>query len=49
MMRINELGQNLSKHFEVKDLGMLRYFMGIEVASSQQGILLSQHIYFGPT
>ena len=42
---INKLGQNLSKLFDVKDLGKLRYFLGIEVAYSQQGIALSQHKY----
>ena len=31
---IKKLGQNLSKHFEVKDLGKLRYFLGIEVTYS---------------
>ena len=43
--RIEEIGQDLSKHFDVKNLGKLRYFLGIEVAYSQQGIVLSQHKY----
>ena len=30
---IKKLGQDLSKHFDVKDLGRLRYFLGIEVVS----------------
>jgi hypothetical protein len=28
------LKQKLSKEFEVKDLGQLRYFLGIEIARS---------------
>ena len=42
---IKNFGQNLSKLFEVKDLGKLKYFWGIEVAYSQQGIALSQYKY----
>ena len=38
------LKKNLSKQFEVKDLGQLRYFLGIEIARSPKGIVLSQKI-----
>lgn len=35
----------LSKKFEMKDLGPLRYFLGIEVESSPHGYILSQVKY----
>ena len=39
------LMKNLSKEFEVKDLGQLRYFLGIEIARNPTGIVLSQRKY----
>ncbi|CAL8155133.1 unnamed protein product [Prunus armeniaca] len=33
------LQEYLSKEFEMKDLGTLKYFLGIEVSRSQQGML----------
>lgn len=35
-VEVKRLKENLSKEFEVKDLGQLRYFLGIEVARSQK-------------
>ncbi|XP_062090436.1 retrovirus-related Pol polyprotein from transposon RE1 isoform X1 [Humulus lupulus] len=35
----------LSKEFEIKDLGYLRYFLGMEIARSRHGIFVSQRKY----
>ncbi|XP_020216524.1 uncharacterized protein LOC109800193 [Cajanus cajan] len=42
---IKALKQHLFKHFQTKDLGPLRYFLGIEVAQSKSGIAISQRKY----
>jgi hypothetical protein len=44
-VEISRLKGSLSKEFEVKDLGQLRYFLGIEIARSSKGIVLSQRKY----
>ena len=35
----------LAQEFEIKDLGQLKYFLGMEVAQSHKGILVSQRKY----
>ena len=42
---IRRLKVHLAKEFEIKDLGVLRYFLGTEVAHSKQGIFVSQRKY----
>lgn len=39
------LTQHLAKEFEMKSLGRLKYFLGIEVAHSKKGIFISQQKY----
>ncbi|RVW53308.1 Retrovirus-related Pol polyprotein from transposon RE1 [Vitis vinifera] len=41
----HELKQRLATEFEIKELGKLKYFLGIEVAYSTQGIFISQQKY----
>ena len=42
---MSKLQGNLSVKFEMKDLGDLKYFLGVKVARSPKGIFLSQHKY----
>jgi Reverse transcriptase (RNA-dependent DNA polymerase) len=45
LMEIQTLEKRLSKEFDMKNLGGLKYFLGIEVTRSKQDIVLSQRKY----
>ncbi|RZB60244.1 Retrovirus-related Pol polyprotein from transposon RE1 [Glycine soja] len=42
---ITQLKEHLFSHFQTKDLGSLKYFLGIEVAQSGDGVVISQRKY----
>ena len=42
---IQILKQHLFTHFQTKDSGKLKYFLGIEIAQSSSGVVLSQRKY----
>jgi len=39
------LGKHLLYHYQTKDLECLKYFLGIEVAQSKEGIVIYQRKY----
>ncbi|XP_028088127.1 uncharacterized protein LOC114288733 [Camellia sinensis] len=43
--KMSKIKAQLSREFEIKDLGPLRYFLGIEIARSNMGIFISQRKY----
>ena len=43
------LEEHLAREFEMKDLGELKYFLGIEVSRSKKGIFVTKKICFGLT
>jgi Reverse transcriptase (RNA-dependent DNA polymerase) len=45
LAEMKRLKYSLAKEFEMKDLGELRYFLGIEVARSKKEVVLSQQRY----
>ena len=42
---VDELKVSLDQHFELKDLGGLKYFLGLKIARSNKGITLCQQKY----
>ncbi|XP_039684940.1 uncharacterized mitochondrial protein AtMg00810-like [Medicago truncatula] len=46
MVRLSEpVPESSRKRFNIKDLGKLRFFLGLEITRSPSGILLNQHKY----
>lgn len=44
-VKINEVKRYLDESFSINDLGSLKYFLGIEVARTPDGLVLSQQKY----
>ena len=42
---IQRLKQHLFSHFQNKDLGKLKYFLGIEIAQSKSGVVVNKKTY----
>jgi hypothetical protein len=42
---IAKLKVDLQRQFSIKDLGKLKYFLGIEMAPSSKGVFLNQQKY----
>ena len=45
LSEMDRLKKGFAFEFEIKDLGSLKYFLGMEVARSNQGIMVSQRKY----
>jgi hypothetical protein len=42
---INNFKTMLAHHFKIKDIGKLKYFLGLKIAHSPTDIFLNQHKY----
>ena len=42
---IKKLKQHLFSHFQTKDLGKLKYFLGFEIPQSNSDVVISQRKY----
>ncbi|XP_071723317.1 uncharacterized mitochondrial protein AtMg00810-like [Rutidosis leptorrhynchoides] len=42
---IDQLKQTLHRHFKLKDLGVMKYFLGMEVSREDDGIVINQRKY----
>jgi hypothetical protein len=42
---IAKLKVDMQRQFSIKDLGKLKYFLGIEMATSSKGVFLNQQKY----
>ena len=42
---VAKLKVDLQRQFSIKDLGKLKYFLGIEMATSSKGVFLNQQKY----
>ena len=42
---IQRLKQHFFSHFQTKDIGKLKYFLGIEIAQSKFGVVMNQRKY----
>lgn len=45
LVEINNLKKKLDVEFEIKDVGTLKYFLGMEFARSKEGIFINQQKY----
>ncbi|XP_024039164.1 uncharacterized protein LOC112097816 [Citrus clementina] len=42
---LDKLNKELAKDFEINDLGTLKYFLGMEIVRSKEGIFVTQRKY----